>query len=508
MATREIALPSPNRAFERLLLAAGIAVALALAGLLLVFGGPDGNLFAPVGFFAALLVVPLVLRRPVVGLYLLMAAAVIIETDALTFGFGATAQVPFFRDLNSITGLRGMWVNPAELMLLLTFAAWLLRAGAGDRINFKPAPLMLPLALFFAAVAFGILHGLVTGGDAKIALWTVRPLAYFGIAYALTTQTLTDRRQVNVLIWLFIIGAALKGIIGLWRYYVDMGGNLNALNSVEGMNSLMAHEESFFYLGVILLAVVQILYGAPRGQKLAALAASGIVLLPFLANQRRAGTLALMVGLALLCVVTLSMLPSRRGAMLGIVALAAAVLPFYVAMSWNADNLTGEPVRAVKSGISPESRDLLSNEYRDAENMNLEFTVRSSPLVGIGFGKEMIMKWPMPDISDQFAWYRLAPHNSILWLMMTIGISGFIVFWYFIGSAVVRALVLARRLPDRVDKGIAVYGVLMLAATLVFALLDQGLLSMRSLLFLGILLGAVFALPRLAGEADERGRES
>jgi O-antigen ligase len=162
----------------------------------------------------------------------------------------------------------------------------------------------------------------------------------------------------------------------------------------------------------------------------------------------------------------------------------------------------------VKSGISPESRDLLSNEYRDAENMNLEFTVRSSPLVGIGFGKEMIMKWPMPDISDQFAWYRLAPHNSILWLMMTIGISGFIVFWYFIGSAVVRALVLARRLPDRVDKGIAVYGVLMLAATLVFALLDQGLLSMRSLLFLGILLGAVFALPRLAGEADERGRES
>ena len=165
-------------------------------------------------------------------------------------------------------------------------------------------------------------------------------------------------------------------------------------------------------------------------------------------------------------------------------------------------------MRAVKSGISPESRDLASNEYRDAENFNLEYTVRHSPLMGIGFGKEMTVVWPLPDISDQFAWYKIAPHNSLLWIMMTTGIGGFIFFWYFIGLASVGAIRVARRLPSSVDKGIAAFALLMLASLLVFALLDQGLLSMRTMIFTGILLGVVFALPRLNAPHDVLGPDS
>jgi peptidoglycan/LPS O-acetylase OafA/YrhL len=81
--------------------------------------------------------------------------------------------------------------------------------------------------------------------------------------------------------------------------------------------------------------------------------------------------------------------------------------------------------------------------------------------------------------------------------MMTTGVAGFLVFWYFAGGAIVRMLLLARAVPGRVEKGIAVYGFLMLASLFVFALLDQGFLSMRTMIFVGILLGAVFALPRL-----------
>ena len=65
----------------------------------------------------------------------------------------------------------------------------------------------------------------------------------------------------------------MKGAIGWWRYYVNLGGSLAGLNEVTGMNSLMAHEESFFYLGIMLLVAVQFLYGAPRGQRIATLAA-------------------------------------------------------------------------------------------------------------------------------------------------------------------------------------------------------------------------------------------
>ena len=251
---------------------------------------------------------------------------------------------------------------------------------------------------------------------------------------------------------------------------------------------------------------MQFLYGAPRGQRIAALLALPLVLVPFLANQRRAGSLALIIALALLCLVTISLLPGKRLVLFGGLILAAAVLPFYAALSWNAESLAGEPVRAVKSGISPESRDLASNEYRDAENFNLEYTVRHSPLVGIGFGKEMTVVWPLPDISDQFAWYKIAPHNSLLWIMMTTGIGGFVLFWYVVGLASVGTLQAARRLTAHVDKGIAVFALLMLASLLVFALLDQGLLSMRTMIFMGVLLGVVFALPRLS-EPDAPGSD-
>ena len=62
----------------------------------------------------------------------------------------------------------------------------------------------------------------------------------------------------------------------------------------------------------------------------------------------------------------------------------------------------------------------------------------------------------------------------------------------------------ARRLTSHFDKGIAAFALLMLASLLVFALLDQGLLSMRTMIFMGVLLGVVFALPRLRHAADRR----
>ena len=314
-------------------MAAAIGLTLVLAWLLVAMGGPKGNLMAPAGFFAALIAVPLILRKPIAGLYILFAAAVIVETDPLTFGLSATSSIPLFRDVNGLTGIKGMWVNPVELIAVLTAVGWLLRNQAGERLQFKPAPLFAPLTVFTAIVAFSVVHGLITGGDIKIALWTVRPLAYLYLAYLLASQLLNDRRQVTALLWIFILGTALKGAVGWWRYYVDLGGNLTGLNQVTGMNSLMAHEESFFYLGIILLAAVQFLYGAPRGQRSAALLAVPLVLAPFLANQRRAGSLALMIGFALLCLMTISLLPGKRRLVLGGLALSAVVLPFYAAFS-------------------------------------------------------------------------------------------------------------------------------------------------------------------------------
>ena len=308
---------SSGQRAQRLFLGAAVVLTLILAWLLVTYGGSKGDLMAPAGFFAALVVAPLVLRKPIAGLYILFAAAVIVETDPLAFGLGATSSIPIFRDLNGITGLKGLWLNPVELIIVLTAIGWVIRNQKDGSLQFRRVPLFTPLTVFIGVVAFGLVHGLLTGGDIKTALWTVRPLAYFYLAYLLTLQLVTDRRQVTALLWIFVLGVAFKGAVGWWRYYVNLGGNLNGLNQVTGMNSLMAHEESFFYLGLILLVAVQFLYGASRRQRGAALLAVPLVLVPLMANQRRAGSLALLIALPLLCLMTIALLPGKRRLVFG-----------------------------------------------------------------------------------------------------------------------------------------------------------------------------------------------
>ena len=482
-------LPRGEKTTQRFFLAAAIGLTLVLAGLLVMFGVGSGNLVVPAGLLAGMIAVPIILRKPIAGIFLVFAAAVIVETDKLTFGLSVTSSIPIFRDIGGISA------NPAELIIVVTGVGWLLRSR--DKLARRPVPLFVPFTAFIAVVAFGVIHGALTHGNLKIALWTVRPLAYFYLAYLLTFQLVRDRRQVTALLWIFILGVALKGAIGWYRYYVDLGGSLAGLSSVTGMNSLMAHEESFFYAGLMLLAVVQILYGAPRGQRIATLLATPLVLLPFFANQRRAGVLALIVALPLLCVVTLSLLPNRRHILIGGLVLAGAFLPFYVGASWNTQSLVTEPVQALKSGVTPDTRDQLSNDYRDIENYDLMYTAKHSPLIGIGYGKEMTQAKLLPNISAQFAWYKIAPHNSILWILMTLGVVGFAAFWYFLGSAIIRMLQAARRLSRPGDRGIAAFTLVMLSALLVFAMVDQGLFSMRAMIFVGVLMGVVFALPHL-----------
>jgi hypothetical protein len=505
LTTQALARPSFNRTErprgEWLLPAAAIGLTLVLAGLLVIKSQPGQSLMLPAGAFTALIALPLILRKPILGLYILFAAAIIVETDRMPFGFHYTSSIPMFRDLSSISGVEGAWVNPAEIIIVVTGIAWLLHKQGETRLSFKSLPLFTPLTLFMAIVAFSLVRGFLAGADMKTALWIVRPLAYFYLVYLLTQQLLKDRSQVTVLLWIFVIGVAFKGVVGWWRYYVDLGGNLKALGQYSGMNSVMAHEESLFYVGILFLAAIQVMYGAAKNQRLVTLAAVPLVLLPFLANQRRAGTLAFMIGFALFCVMALALLPAKRKLVLGALAAGAIVLPFYAVFSWNAESLASEPVRAVKSGISPEKRDLASNQYRDIENLDLLYTAQHNPL-GIGLGKPLTEVKALPDISEQYAWYKIAPHNSLLWLLMATGVAGFAVFWYIMAVGTVLTVRTARLLSANVDKGIAAFAVLMLASLLVFALLDQGLLSMRTMIFTGVLMGAVFSLPRLTASTN------
>src|SRR5207244_10663074 len=117
----------------------------------------------------------------------------------------------------------------------------------------------------------------------------------------------------------------------------------------------------------------------------------------------------------------------------------------YLPLFWNNPRPTGQPARSVRSLVSPDPRDASSNEYRDLEAINVRATIDSSPLMGVGFGREFQFVVPLPDLSFWQFWHY-EPHHNILWVWLKTGAIGFIAFWTLMGTALALAAHHARRL--------------------------------------------------------------
>jgi hypothetical protein len=70
-----------------------------------------------------------------------------------------------------------------------------------------------------------------------------------------------------------------------------------------------------------------------------------------------------------------------------------------------------------------------SSIMRDIENYNLMRTLKTNPLLGVGFGKEYIEEVRAYDISSIFPQYRYLPHNSLLGVIAFTGMLGFAGVW-------------------------------------------------------------------------------
>jgi O-antigen ligase len=130
-------------------------------------------------------------------------------------------------------------------------------------------------------------------------------------------------------------------------------------------------------------------------------------------------------------------------------------------------------------------------------------TMRTSPVIGYGFGKPMQTPYPLADISGSYIFWNIMPHNSILWVWMRLGTVGYLLLWFMIGTAIVQAARLALQIKDSYLKGLAVWIMLLVMQQVVFGYLDLQWTNYRNLITLGIL----FALPsRLAAFASATDR--
>src|SRR5205807_6425450 len=247
---------------------------------------------------------------------------------------------------------------------------------------------------------------------------------YGFILFLLSASLIRERRHLLTLGGIFFASVGLKAMLGFYRYFVTLGGSLGTRESV------LAHEESYF-IGMFLIGTIAALIWYRKWRLVVPLLLlTPIAAIVELENRRRVGILALWIGLVLVIALAIRFEAHLRKALIPLTAAAAIVVVAFMATYWNHNYGTiGQIVRPVSSLFSPDQRDAQSNAYRDAENANILISYRSSPVIGMGFGRPMIYVYPMADISSIYPLWNIIPHNTLLWIGMRMGTIGYVVLW-------------------------------------------------------------------------------
>jgi hypothetical protein len=241
-----------------------------------------------------------------------------------------------------------------------------------------------------------------------------------------------------------------------------------------------------------------------RPQFSVALPISVGVLIALVGNQRRAAYIALLLGMGVAWVLIFSVKPhARKWLVLGVLA-CAGIGVSYIALFSQSTAAFARPAHAIVSVFFPDPTDVAkfdSNLYRIIEDNDLIYTVKQNPFIGLGFGKPFLQPVPLtsiyPNVLADDPIYNYVPHNTIYWIWMRLGATGFFALWYLFGTIIVRGCLIVRQLKDPYLQLAAIYitGVTFMEIIVAFA--DYQLYSFRNVIYVGLLAGVLMRLPAL-----------
>lgn len=467
----------------------GLAAVALLAGFSMARNGPR---LAQVVWFLYLAGAAAIIYRPRYGLYLILFLALAGDSTLMPW-------YPFVKNFSSAESLLYLHdqliVNPLEIYLLLTLSAWLVREGMQRKLYIYRSAVFWPSLLFLGFVIAGLVYGIGTGGNLTIALWEARPLFYLLLMVILTSNLIEKPEHASWLIWSAMSGLFLESLYGVYEFLVVLRGSL------AGVEAITEHSAAIHMNSFIILALVAWLEKASVAKRLLLPLGLPVILLTYLATQRRAAFLSLGIALVLLAIY---LYYNKRRLFYYLVPPAAAIGLVYIAIFWNANGALGLPAQALKSIIAPEqasAADLSSNIYRQIENINTGFTIHQRPLTGVGFGQKFFIIVPLPDISF-FEWWEYLPHNSIIWIWLKTGVGGFIAMLYFVGMAILTGTRTLFRLRGsqagiRDLRAIALTAVLYIIMHFIYAYVDISW-DTQSMFYVGAMVGLVSCLAPIA----------
>ena len=469
---------------------------------LLVLGGLTVGFGLVLSIAVSLIIAALIVRWPLAGVCIAAGCVVLIE-DSPLFTPVLTDHLPVFY---WPPGLEGLFERPIGFLFLFTLFMLVCHRLINRQKMLEGGALLLPFLLFLLCVAGGVVHGLASGGDLKMTVVEVRPIWYMFISYLLAYNLIARISHLRGFFWIVIIGAGIKGLQGVYIVLGPLHGNLT------GTDIIMSHEESFFFASLLVLFILLCLHHRYQPQFYAALLVLPFVVIAMVANNRRAAYIGLALAIPVAWLLIFRIKRHARKRLLVIMLISTVLSVGYVAAFSHSSTGFGKPAHAIVSIFSSDSTDTRntdSNLYRTAENNDLIYSVKQSPVFGLGFGIPYFQPVPLISIAANVAAvdpnYRYIPHNNIYWIWMRLGTIGFFAFWYLFGAIIVRGSIIARRLRDPYLQLVAIYVVAVIFIEIVVAFADYQLFHYRNVIYTGLLVGILMKLPVLEERNSSEG---
>ena len=290
--------------------------------------------------------------------------------------------------------------------------------------------------------------------------------------------------------WLAVVAIVANALFAL-RYLATLSPV-----QLEEREDLGEHAASVHFNVLFLLVIVLYLFrGSNRAARLVLLLLCLPVGYAYLLAERRSAVVAFAVGLLL---VVLSLWWRNRRQFFVVFPILLLFSTGYIAAFWNSEASAGFPAQAVKTVISEDqasAKDRSSDLYRDIENFDLNFTIQSSPITGLGFGQKFLRPVPLPDISA-FEFYEYIPHNSILWIWIKTGFFGFLSMLTLFALAMREGVKTLARERDPTYSAFVLVSVAYVCMYAIFAFVDIAW-DPRSMVFLA--LAMAFCTQRTSG---------
>lgn len=430
--------------------------------------------------------VAVIIKWPRYGVYLLvgltlMSDSILVPWYPFVKNFSSRESILFLND--------ALIINPLETYIVLLGLSWLGRMILTRRVVFHQGPLFWPAVVFLVFVTYGLVYGLSRGGNVTIGLWESRSTYYLLAMLIFVGNLIETREDVNIFIWTTVIALFIKSIFGIVYIATELHYDVSTVEQIAE-HSMSIQFNSFFALVI----AVWLFYDTSSKKYILPLMLPTF-LISFFANHRRAGFLTL--GIVVVALILMLFKQNRR-LFWWIAPTCVIVGILYTAIFWNASGVLGMPARSIKSVIGePSARDYSSNLYREVENMNIMFTVKTAPLQGVGFGQKFYIAYRMDDISGSFEWWEYITHNSIMWIWMKLGVGGFLSMIFLIGSSLSLGGRAIWNVPSGPLRVAAMTATVYIFAHFVYAYVDMSWDTI-SMVYVGSMMGLLNGIERVA----------